>query len=175
MTVLSGSVYERPFLLLAHGAPKYHHLAVANRCGSQCDPILGKCWCGSAHKPGTLRDRACNHHSEKRSFLGAKMKANRAGLTACLAMLTTACGGGDSDSSSSESNTEYMMRGEFPSMARCLEAIQQKAGQALKPVTDRPDQVSGNLSDGRFFICERKDSGTKGTYYEGTFTGVSKD
>ncbi len=123
----------------------------------------------------TLRDRACNRHSEERSFLGAKMKANRAGLTACLAMLTTACGGGDSDSSSPESNTEYMMRGEFPSMARCLEAIQQKAGQALKPVTDRPDQVSGNLSDGRFFICERKDSGTKGTYYEGTFTGVSKD
>ena len=62
-----------------------------------------------------------------------------------------------------------IMRGEFGSMQRCLSAIVASSGQQLQIVTDKPDRVSGKLSDGRFFMCKKIESGSKGTYFEATF------
>ncbi len=59
----------------------------------------------------------------------------------------------------------------FTSLAECLRGIQSDSGLNLEVVTDTTSQVSGVLVGGRgFFNCERKTTGTQGTYYEGTYT-----
>lgn len=69
----------------------------------------------------------------------------------------------------SDGTSSSVMSAEFRTMASCLEGIKRNTGSTLNVITDNPDKVSGTLSDGRTFACERKSTGTKGTYYEGWF------
>jgi len=62
------------------------------------------------------------------------------------------------------------MNAEFRTMSECLAGIRSSSGQSLKVVTDTPSEVSGFLSKGQGFACQRKESGTKGTYYHGWYT-----
>jgi hypothetical protein len=60
-------------------------------------------------------------------------------------------------------------RGEYRTLQQCLQAIQKNSGERLRVVTDKPANVSGVLSNGQFFGCTRRETGTKGTYFEGYF------
>ena len=66
-------------------------------------------------------------------------------------------------------NAGDMMKAEFRTMAECLSAIKSNSGQNLEVITDKPQEVSGFLSNGKGFGCSRKESGTKGVYFEGWF------
>jgi hypothetical protein len=71
-------------------------------------------------------------------------------------------------SSTALANT--VMKGEFLSMQRCLSAIQASSGMKIKgTTTDTPDNVVGNLSNGKVFQCKKVQTGTKGTYFEGWY------
>ncbi|MDL2105228.1 hypothetical protein QQJ69_19020 [Proteus mirabilis] len=61
------------------------------------------------------------------------------------------------------------MNAEFRTLPECLAAIQKNSGESLKIVTDKPNVVSGFLSNGQPFGCERKESGTKGIYFHGWY------
>jgi hypothetical protein len=76
-------------------------------------------------------------------------------------MLLVACG-----------NSE-VMQGEFSSMPQCLERLKISSGQELEVVTDKPDNVSGFLMNREHFGCIRKESGSRGVYYQGWY-GVKK-
>lgn len=67
------------------------------------------------------------------------------------------------------SYADEAMNAEFRTMAACLSGIKKSSGQQLKVVTDKPDEVSGFLSNGKGFGCQKKESGTKGTYVEGWY------
>lgn len=68
------------------------------------------------------------------------------------------------------SHASNVMKGEFRSMRVCLSSIENHSGKKIdKIVTDRPDQVSGFLSNRKHFSCTRKSTGSKGTYYEGYY------
>lgn len=76
--------------------------------------------------------------------------------------ITAGCEGGSPPS---------MMAADFLTMHGCLESIQKSAGSAVdKIIRDKPDIVTGFLADRRQFACEKKTSGTKGTYYYGWYT-----
>jgi hypothetical protein len=63
------------------------------------------------------------------------------------------------------------MQAEFSTMAGCLESIQHSAGSKIKDTAnDSPEHVSGFLADGTHFNCEKKESGTKGTYFLGYYS-----
>ena len=62
-----------------------------------------------------------------------------------------------------------VMSAQFRTMAACLSGIKTSSGQQLKFVTDKPHEVSGLLSNGKGFACQKKESGTKGTYFEGWY------
>lgn len=62
-----------------------------------------------------------------------------------------------------------VMTAEFYSLSKCLEGLKKSSGQQLEIITDEPDKVSGLLSNGEGFACEKKTTGTKGTYYEGWY------
>ena len=62
------------------------------------------------------------------------------------------------------------MNAEFGSMGECLTGIKNSSRQSLKIITDTSSEVSGVLSNGQGFACQRKISGTKGTYYHGWYT-----
>ncbi|HGY1116626.1 TPA: hypothetical protein ACNUX9_003493 [Providencia rettgeri] len=62
-----------------------------------------------------------------------------------------------------------VMSADFKSMNDCLLGIQAASGKSLEIVTDKPNSVSGFLSNGKGFGCDRKESGTKGVYYNGWF------
>jgi hypothetical protein len=64
---------------------------------------------------------------------------------------------------------EEVMQAEFQTMASCLSSIKNSSGQELKIITDKPDEVSGFLSNGKGFACQKKETGTKGTYFEGWY------
>jgi hypothetical protein len=64
---------------------------------------------------------------------------------------------------------DSVMKAEFSSLQNCLAAIKKNTGQKLEIVTDKPNEVSGFLSNKKGFACEKKVTGTKGTYYEGWF------
>lgn len=66
-------------------------------------------------------------------------------------------------------NAADAMNAEFPTMSACLEGIKKNSKQSLQVVTDKPTEVSGFLSNGQGFACQKKESGTKGTYYHGWF------
>jgi hypothetical protein len=61
------------------------------------------------------------------------------------------------------------MGGEFSSMKSCVDTIQSKAGP-LKILKDTPEEVLGRTAAGKTFACQRKESGTRGTYYSGWYT-----
>lgn len=62
-----------------------------------------------------------------------------------------------------------VMGAQFRTMTACLSGIEKSSGQKLKVVTDKPHEVSGLLSNGNGFGCQKKESGTKGTYFEGWY------
>lgn len=64
---------------------------------------------------------------------------------------------------------DSVMKGEFGSMQDCLESIKASAGKISKFITNKPDEVTGRLSNGKMFACEIKETGSKGIYYEGWF------
>lgn len=68
-----------------------------------------------------------------------------------------------------EGNASEVMNAEFRTMNECLEGIRNRSKQSLK-VTDTPTEVSGFLSNGQGFACQKKETGTKGTYYHGWYT-----
>lgn len=58
---------------------------------------------------------------------------------------------------------------EFRTLNQCLEGVKGSARSSLDIVTNRPDEVSGFLSNGEGFACQKKVSGTKGIYYHGWY------
>ncbi|NUB43440.1 hypothetical protein GEU84_003515 [Fertoebacter nigrum] len=61
-------------------------------------------------------------------------------------------------------------RGEFATMQACLAAIKAYNKSELQIFTDKPSQVSGRIVRTReSFLCTRKETGTKGTFFEGAF------
>lgn len=62
-----------------------------------------------------------------------------------------------------------VMRAEFRTLAECLASIERSTNSTLTIIRDKPEIVTGNLSNGKTFACELKESGTKGTYYEGWY------
>ncbi len=62
-----------------------------------------------------------------------------------------------------------VMSAQFRTLASCLSGIEKSSGQKLKIITDKPHEVSGFLTNGKGFACQRKESGTKGTYFEGWY------
>jgi len=64
---------------------------------------------------------------------------------------------------------DEVMSAQFRTMAACLSGIKTSSGQKLKVVMDKPQEVSGFLSNGKGFACQKKESGTKGTYFEGWY------
>ncbi|HAF35484.1 MAG: hypothetical protein KBG80_10180 [Breznakibacter sp.] len=96
-------------------------------------------------------------------------------LTASLlGLLLIGCGNSDGTGSPKpkKPKTETEIQGaKFSSMSSCLKSIQSKTQLPLKPMTDKPDHVSGFLGDtDRQFNCEVKQTGTEGTFVEGWFT-----
>lgn len=64
---------------------------------------------------------------------------------------------------------DSVMKAEFSTLSGCLSSIETNSGHSLTAIRDKPDIVSGNLSNGKTFACELKTSGTKGAYYEGWY------
>ncbi|WP_228723129.1 hypothetical protein [Limnobaculum xujianqingii] len=64
---------------------------------------------------------------------------------------------------------DSVMKAEFENLDECLKEIKMNTGLTLKIIRDKPSIVTGNLSNGKTFACERKESGTKGVYYEGWY------
>jgi len=58
---------------------------------------------------------------------------------------------------------------EFYSMYKCLKGIKKSSGKDLDIITDEVDEISGFLSNGKGFACQRKSTGTKGVYYYGWY------
>ena len=73
--------------------------------------------------------------------------------------------------SSSEGGDEGEWRSaQFPSMSACLEAVRTVTGSDLNIATDKPDRVSGRLSQtNQPFMCTKKETGSLGTFYEAMF------
>lgn len=86
------------------------------------------------------------------------MNFNKISIVLLLTLITT---------TSYASNS--MMSADFGSMNSCLKGIQKSSGQSLRIVTDTPTKVSGLLSNGNGFACEKKNSGSRGTYYTGWY------
>ncbi len=58
-------------------------------------------------------------------------------------------------------------------MEACLNSIKKETtGYNLKISTDTPEKVSGSLNGdiNLIFWCEKKETGSEGTYYEGVFS-----
>jgi len=66
------------------------------------------------------------------------------------------------------SGSELMGRN-FTSIQSCVASMKNVSSGPLKIVTDKSDQVTGVLSNGKTFNCEKKSSGTKGNYVEGWY------
>ncbi|WP_337262633.1 MULTISPECIES: hypothetical protein [unclassified Serratia (in: enterobacteria)] len=64
---------------------------------------------------------------------------------------------------------DSVMKAEFRTLSDCLSSIENNSGHSLTVIRDKPDIVSGKLSNGKTFACELKETGTKGTYYEGWY------
>lgn len=82
-------------------------------------------------------------------------------LLLCILMLSVsmAMHGGDKD---------VTMGGEFPSIKSCVETIEEAVGP-LKISVDKPDKVMATTREGKLFSCEKKETGTRGTYIEGWY------
>lgn len=69
-----------------------------------------------------------------------------------------------------QANAKNAQNAEFRTMKSCLSAIEENGGSPLNIITDKTKEVSGFLPNGEAFGCQKKSSGTKGTYYHGWFT-----
>lgn len=71
--------------------------------------------------------------------------------------------------STTSAQADQAMNATFSSMKSCLAGIQRSSGQKLKIVTDKPNEVSGFLENGKGFGCQKKESGTEGVHYAGWY------
>ncbi|MEC5319018.1 hypothetical protein VSX61_08720 [Brenneria populi subsp. brevivirga] len=62
-----------------------------------------------------------------------------------------------------------VMVAKFSTLSECLSSMKSISSGPLKIARDTPSIVSGNLANGKTFACERKVTGTSGTYYEGWY------
>lgn len=70
----------------------------------------------------------------------------------------------------SNSPPEDVMGFEAPTLSSCLEHIKKFSKQKIKTTTiDNPDKVRGLLENGKYFSCEKKETGTKGVYFRGVY------
>ena len=77
---------------------------------------------------------------------------------------------GNRDNETTKTERAFMVA-EFSSMQGCLASIPASANSSIGRIyTDKPEKVSGLLSNGEQFSCTRKSTGTKGIYYEGWYT-----
>ena len=83
---------------------------------------------------------------------------NRIAILMLLSILAVSCG-----------EPPELRSAEFLTMRGCLEGIRRDTKQNLKVITDKPDIVSGRLTNGKNFGCRKKMTGTKGTYYLGWY------
>ena len=65
---------------------------------------------------------------------------------------------------------DSIMKGEFNSLDECLSAVKANGGEPLKIIQDKPDKVTGRLPNNEVFGCEKKETGTRGIYFEGWLT-----
>ena len=77
-----------------------------------------------------------------------------------LMSMLFACGDG---------SKEMIRQAEFTSMYSCLAGLRNDSGLKLEVIRDTRELVSGTLSNGKAFGCEKKESGTKGNYYVGWY------
>lgn len=89
--------------------------------------------------------------------------------------LLSACSSPDSSTSEeAQKNYEHYSGGNFATMQSCLSFIEEEAGKAgmrLEISSDKPEKVTGafNGDAEMFFYCERKETGTNGTFFEAAF------
>lgn len=67
------------------------------------------------------------------------------------------------------SSNDSVMEAKFYSMQTCLASIEKNSKQSLKIVTDKPEEVSGILSNGKGFACQLKETGSSGTFIRGWY------
>jgi hypothetical protein len=92
-----------------------------------------------------------------------------------LGLVLLGCGNSESANNPpkpKKPKTEMQIQGaKFSSMSSCLKSIQAKTKLPLRPMRDKPEQVTGFLGDTeRQFNCEIKQTGTEGTFVEGWYT-----
>jgi hypothetical protein len=69
-----------------------------------------------------------------------------------------------------ESGSNTVMGGEFRSLRSCLTSIETSSGLGLDVTIDKPDNVVGRLKGTkRSFACTKKETGTKGVYWDGWY------
>lgn len=96
-------------------------------------------------------------------------------FTAILLGTVTLLAGCDSSSSESvQKNYEHYSGGNFGTMQSCLDFVAEEAqsgGMSLKISSDKPNKVRGsyNGNSEMFFHCEKKETGTKGTFFEAAY------
>lgn len=94
-----------------------------------------------------------------------------------LGTVTFIAGCDSSDSSASESvqkNYEHYSRGNFETMRSCLNFVTEEAqsgGMRLEISSDKPNKVTGSFNGdaAMFFYCEKKETGTNGTFFEAAY------
>ena len=87
-------------------------------------------------------------------------------ITVGLSMLALSCG----DHSKERGERPNVRQAEFSTIQGCLRGIRTDAGRNIDIKTvDKPSKVSGVLTNGVTFACERKMTGSKGTYYLGWY------
>ncbi|WP_051299248.1 hypothetical protein [Marinobacterium litorale] len=69
-----------------------------------------------------------------------------------------------------ESGANTVMGGEFRSLRSCLTNVESSSGFSLDVIVDEPDNVTGYLrGTKRNFACTKKETGTKGVYWDGWY------
>ena len=53
----------------------------------------------------------------------------------------------------------HVMNGEFETLSKCLDRIKIISGATLKIFVDEPDMVSGTLTNGESFACQKEPPG----------------
>jgi len=68
-----------------------------------------------------------------------------------------------------QANADEIIGAEFATMASCLSGIKKHSKQSLKIMTDKPDNVSGFLANGKNFRCHKVVTGSGNAYYRGWY------
>ena len=97
-------------------------------------------------------------------------------VAGALSILLIGCGNSDNSNTNStpkpkKPKTEIQtMSGKFSSMNKCLDSIEKASKGPLRIVTDKPDEVSGLLSNSKLgFACQITETGTEGIYVSGWY------